>query len=490
MPEELKIAIIDDDRMSSHNWNILLNFIGETPVMMTGGNWQQMMDMESDSNIVAVMIGNLMESTFNENAVAELIQAIHSWHHEIPILLNGHDKELENLPEASKDLIIEIPKASANYQVILKSFKKARQLRGFASTELKSSLISETGTAMFRSLVGDSEVMQELRKLINQVADKNVNVLVLGESGTGKEIVARNLHYHSGRGDEAFVVVNCAAISEELLFGMELGFNGAKESRMGYFEKAAGGTLFLDKINDMPLEIQAKVMAALENQCFEKVGGTESIPISARIVAATHRNLEEKISTGQFREDLFYRLSVVPVQVPALKEHIEDIPDLVVELIARLEHQDDNSIRFNSSAMLSLQRHAWAGNVRELTNLVERLSIVRTNDVIAVNDLPVEYRHVRADEIARMEGTDGGLEEAEGGSGNGEDSSALSPGSGVQVLQPLTETNLEQYLENFEKHLIRVALDDSTGMLSFAAQRLELSEESLQEKMQHFSLSA
>lgn len=195
---------------------------------------------------------------------------------------------------------------------------------------------------LFRSMVGRSEAISQIRHLIEQVAATDASVLILGESGTGKEVVARNIHYHSSRGKGPFVPVNCGAIPPDLLeselFGHEKGaFTGAISTRKGRFELAEGGTLFLDEIGDMPMSMQVKLLRVLQERCFERVGGSGTIKANVRIVAATHRNLEDMIKQNLFREDLYYRLNVFPIEMPALRERIEDTPLLLQELLARME---------------------------------------------------------------------------------------------------------------------------------------------------------
>ncbi|MEJ2756680.1 MAG: sigma-54-dependent Fis family transcriptional regulator, partial [Gammaproteobacteria bacterium] len=250
---------------------------------------------------------------------------------------------------------------------------------------------------LFRSLVGTSRVVVKVRELMAQVADKDVNVLITGESGTGKEVVARNLHYNSHRRHKPFVPVNCGAIPAELLeselFGHEKGaFTGAVVARPGRFELAEGGTLFLDEIGDMPLHMQVKILRVLQERTYERVGSAKTHTADVRIIAATHRNLMSHIEAGTFREDLYYRLNVFPIEMPALRERPEDIPLLLNELIARIENEKRGSIRFNSAAIMTLCRHDWPGNVRELANLVERLVITHPYGVIGVKELPARFR--------------------------------------------------------------------------------------------------
>ena len=250
---------------------------------------------------------------------------------------------------------------------------------------------------LFRSLVGTSRAVQMVRKMIQQVANSEANVLILGESGTGKEVVARNLHYYSNRRDKAFVPVNCGAIPGDLLeselFGHEKGaFTGAISARQGRFELAEKGTLFLDEIGDMSLNMQVKLLRVLQERTFERVGSNKSIEADVRIIAATHRNLEEAITEGKFREDLFYRLNVFPIEMPPLRDRVEDIPLLVNELIRRIEHEKRGSVRLTQGAILALCQYNWPGNVRELANLVERLAILFPFGVVDVGDLPEKFQ--------------------------------------------------------------------------------------------------
>ncbi len=250
-------------------------------------------------------------------------------------------------------------------------------------------------------MVGESPVMRHLREQVLLAAPTNGRVLVLGENGTGKELVARTLHAHSRRRTEPFVEVNCAAIPEELieseLFGHTKGaFTGAVADRRGRFEHAHGGTIFLDEIGDMSLKTQAKVLRALQEQVIHPVGGTASVRVDVRVVAATNKDLQEEIGAGRFREDLFFRLNVVPIFVPPLRDRADDVPRLAEHFMATLAAEYGRRVkRFAPEAMARLQRYGWPGNVRELHNVVERLlimvheSIVTLQDVSFVGDAPM-----------------------------------------------------------------------------------------------------
>ncbi len=254
----------------------------------------------------------------------------------------------------------------------------------------------------FDGLVGETPAVQNVRFLIEQVSKTDANVLILGESGTGKEVVARNVHLLSRRREGPFVPVNCGAIPGELLeselFGHEKGaFTGAISARKGRFELAQGGTLFLDEIGDMPLQMQVKLLRVLQERSYERVGGSKSIQADVRVIAATHRNLEDMIESGKFREDLYYRLNVFPIENPSLSERADDITLLLKELTRRVSEVSGTSVKFTERAIESLKIHSWPGNIRELSNLVERMVIMFPDKVVDVSDLPRKYQHIEVE---------------------------------------------------------------------------------------------
>jgi len=249
-----------------------------------------------------------------------------------------------------------------------------------------------------QEIVGKSPVIEELRQQIAVAAPTTGRVLIHGESGSGKELVARAIHARSTRAEGPFVEVNCAAVPEELieseLFGHERGaFTGAVARRRGKFELADGGTLFLDEIGDMSLKTQAKVLRVLEEQAFERVGGKETIRVDVRVITASNQNLQEQIAAGRFREDLFYRLNVIPIEVPALRKRKEDIPALVEHFIALFSAENGRRPKtIAAEALAYFLTYDWQGNVRELRNMVERLVIMAPRDVIGPEDLPPPLR--------------------------------------------------------------------------------------------------
>ncbi|WP_299660219.1 sigma-54 dependent transcriptional regulator [uncultured Psychromonas sp.] len=365
--------------------------------------------------------------------------------------------------------------------------------------------LSKANKYLITSLVGKGLRIQEIRYLVEQVAESNANVLILGESGTGKEVVARAIHEVSGRNKGPFVPVNCGAIPAELLeselFGHEKGaFTGAFSARKGRFELAEGGTLFLDEIGDMPMPMQVKLLRVLQERTFERVGGNKSLQADVRIVAATHRNLEEMIIAGSFREDLFYRLNVFPIEKPALRDRQEDIPLLLQELLSRLEKEHKATLRFTQRALDSLMKHPWPGNVRELSNLLERLLILHSNKIVDVTELPVKYRYLdeqgEAVEHIHYNPEEEALMERDALSGMFGDAPILSDESemhdeslGFLGHLPAEGMNLKNKLVEFEIEMIRQAIDSQDGVVSHAAELLSMRRTTLVEKMKKYGLN-
>jgi sigma-54 specific flagellar transcriptional regulator A len=249
----------------------------------------------------------------------------------------------------------------------------------------------------YRGPSGQSDAIRQVNALIDQVSAHESSVLILGESGTGKEVVARAVHHSSPRRHRPFIAVNCGAIPADLLeselFGHEKGaFTGAVATRKGRFELAEGGTLFLDEIGDMSLPMQVKLLRVLQERTFERVGSALQFRCNVRIIAATHRNLEDAIERGAFREDLFYRLNVFPIEMPALRSRIEDLATLIRDFSDLNVAAGRQRVQLSTAAVECLVRYGWPGNVRELGNLIERLSILCAGRVVGAADLPPRYR--------------------------------------------------------------------------------------------------
>jgi sigma-54 specific flagellar transcriptional regulator A len=322
--------------------------------------------------------------------------------------------------------------------------------------------------------------MAVVRRLIEQVAPFNTNVLITGESGTGKEWAARYLHALSPRHDRPFVPVNCGAIPADLLeselFGHEKGaFTGAIAARVGRFEAAEGGTLFLDEIGDMSLPMQVKLLRVLQERVYERVGSNRSRTCDVRIVAATHRNLEEAIRSGRFREDLFYRLNVFPVELPPLRERKEDLEELISVLLERCRELGQQPVRLTAGALRILRCYDWPGNIRELANLMERLCVLYPGQSVDIAGLPRRYTvHAPLREADR-------------------EAIASSAAAGPQpqdIELPTGGVPLKDYLENIEIALIRRALIQSEGVVAHAAEQLQVGRTTLAEKMKRYGIVA
>ncbi|NOQ86398.1 MAG: response regulator [Deltaproteobacteria bacterium] len=317
----------------------------------------------------------------------------------------------------------------------------------------------------FKNLIGDSEVMQQSFQFIEKIAATNSTVMICGESGTGKELVARAIHYNSDRRNEPMVPVNCGAIPEDLLeselFGYEKGaFTGALKTRIGRFELANGGTVFLDEIGDMSPALQVKILRVLQEHEFERLGGVKSIKVDIRVIAATHRDLEKAVKQGTFREDLYYRLNVIPFILPPLRERGSDIPLLTNHFIGKFNIEKKQNINgISPEALKCLTRYHWPGNVRELENLIERLVILKGEGVIEQEDLPEKILGAEwSDAVPSMD----------------------IPDSGISFNTAVSE---------FERELILRALKKTNWIKNRAAKLLQLKRTTLVEKIKKIQLT-
>jgi sigma-54 specific flagellar transcriptional regulator A len=357
---------------------------------------------------------------------------------------------------------------------------------------------------------GTSVLIRDVISLIRQVSGHDSTVLVLGESGTGKEVCARAIHDLSPRRNRPFVAVNCGAIPGDLLeselFGHERGaFTGAVSARKGRFEIAEGGTLFLDEIGDMSPTMQVKLLRVLQERVFERVGNQAPMRCNVRIIAATHRNLEDSITRGTFREDLFHRLNVFPIEMPALRARIEDLPLLVRDCIATNLSEGRGRVQLSPRALGALALCQWTGNVRELANLIERLSIVCAGRIVEVRDLPPKYRppvdwtlEVKAldpasicvEEIRALndETALSVLEEVELERVQQQVSSNTRGASSSIMALPDEGLDLRAHLLTIERQLIEQALQRSRGTVAQAARLLNLRRTTLVEKMRKLGM--
>ena len=383
-----RVLLVADDADRSIRLQTILEFL-ECEVV-TAHAPEQVLNVGSEPLLACLLSGG----THGDGAKALRAQWLQVLEQipDMPLVLVGDTQGFNPLPNALQARVVRKVEYPARFPEWADALQSARNW--FANGGFGN---DAAALELFRSLVGRSPPMQKIRQMVGQVACTDANVLILGETGTGKEVVARSIHNASSRRGKPFVAVNCGAIPADLLeselFGHEKGaFTGAYSSRQGRFELAEGGTLFLDEIGDMPAAMQVKILRVLQERTFERVGSNRSIHCDVRIVAATHRDLEDAIEHGDFRADLYYRLNVFPIEMPPLRARRSDLPLLTSELIARLEAEGRGSVRLAESALSALAAYPWPGNVRELANLVERLSITHPGATVEAAELPAKFR--------------------------------------------------------------------------------------------------
>jgi len=368
----------------------------------------------------------------------------------------------------SIDLALEAMKAGA-YDYVGKPFKPDEVVLALRKAEEREALRRENralkeqihGAAQFQSILAKSPAMEEIFRTITKIADFKTTVLVTGESGVGKELVARAIHQRSSRKDRPFVAINCGAIPENLLeselFGHKKGaFTDAAADRRGLFEEASAGTLFLDEIGELPLNLQVKLLRALQEESIRRLGDTKDVKVDVRIIAATHRDLAAEAKAGRFRDDLYYRINVLPIAIPPLRARREDINLLIDHFVARNNVRLGTQIRgLSSEARRVLLEHAWPGNVRELENTIERAMVLADGDVLDTADLPERLRE------------------------------ALDP---VQVQLASGELSIKKTTTAIEEILIRRALQKTNGNRTRAAEILEISHRALLYKIKDYNI--
>jgi sigma-54 specific flagellar transcriptional regulator A len=481
-----KLLVVDDNAQDRHNISTILEFVGEGCKVISS---EQARKVDWSLQWSGCIIGSIKGNSFSTLLNEKLVYANH-----IPLLvISKHNHPVDQLTNFVGELDLPL-----NYPQLSDALRHGKEFLGRKGVQVTSSTRKNT---LFRSLVGKSSSIQEVRHLIEQVSSTDANVLILGESGTGKEVVARNIHYHSKRRSGPFVPVNCGAIPPDLLeselFGHEKGaFTGAITARKGRFELAEGGTLFLDEIGDMPMAMQVKLLRVLEERCFERIGGISTIQADVRVVAATHRNLDSMIDDDSFREDLYYRLNVFPIEMPALKDRKEDVPLLLQELMARMEAEGSMPICFTPRALNSLMEHQWPGNVRELANLVERMVILYPNSLVDVNHLPTKYRYSDIPEfqpefnsfVSEEEQERDALTELFSEDFSFDQRDDLFDNANAPQELPPEGVNLKELLADIEVNMISQALEAQGGIVARAADMLGLRRTTLVEKMRKYNL--
>ncbi len=375
----------------------------------------------------------------------------------IGIILTGY-ATIKNAVEAMKAGAYDYLAKPVKLEEVLMVIQKAVELRDLRreNLALKRQLKKKY---RFHNFVGDSPQMHKVFRTIEKVADSDSTILIFGESGTGKELVAKAIHYHSSRRDKPLIPVNCGAIPEELLeselFGHEKGaFTHAIRTRIGRFEMANGGTIFLDEIAEMSPQLQVKLLRVLQEQEFERLGGMRTIKCDVRIIAATNKDLEKAVKKGTFREDLYYRLKVIPIQIPPLRERRGDIPLLVHHFLEQMNKAKKKKIRgISKEAMEILEAYDWPGNVRELENVIERMVILAESDYLTVEDLPERIARTRV---------------------SLKPEASVIPDEGVSLSHAVSE---------YEKKLIISALEKTGWVKNRAAKLLKMNRTTLVEKI-------
>ena len=497
---DAKVIVIEPSDLEAITLQTLLRFLDLEPVHVRNLGELRQLALGGSQDYLAAIVAK-------ETVAAEgpaLVAQLRAMPQPLPVIFLSDDG-LPKIAESSSDLTwfhLELPVKQRRLSAVLNQAQNVR-----------SGHPAQPGAHRFRPS-GTSRPMRAVHRLIEQVAPFDTNVLILGESGTGKEMVARHIHELSGRTGHPFVPVNCGAIPADLLeselFGHEKGaFTGALSTRMGRFEFAEGGTLFLDEIGDMSLQMQVKLLRVLQERTFERVGSNRTIHCNVRIIAATHRDLDAAIIAGRFREDLYYRLNVFPVQMPPLRERLEDLPVLIDHLLQRQGHIAGRHIRLDKEAMNCLTRNPWPGNVRELANLLERLAILFPEQTVTAADLPERYRStgaarwfasgVRLAPVAPPAMVDALLEAGSMGTlpmenDDAEDSEFAVPAelSELELPHELPRggIDLKDHLSAIEVGLIRKALAEADGTVAGAARLLRMRRTTLVEKLRKYRLSA
>ena len=478
-----RILVIDQDMDRAERVATLLEFMEYAPRIVTELSDLDMSRTRRADDWLAVIIGDADAAELTKFAGWLTKQALHP-----PVLeLPGHAPDAAWRGRLHRETVwpLDYPLRRSQLQDAL---RRAAVNHAEAQARAASPRSGPTG---------HSACVIELNRMIDQVAPHDTTVLILGESGTGKEVAARAVHDRSKRRDKPFVAVNCGAIPADLLeselFGHEKGaFTGALSQRKGRFEMAEGGTLLLDEIGDMSMAMQVKLLRVLQERCFERVGGTQTIECDVRVIAATHRDLESRIADGQFREDLFYRLNVFPIETPALRERIDDLPELVAAITRQQTEQGRGRVALADDAVVTLQQHRWPGNVRELANLLERLAVLHPSGTVRAADLPARYRASAATETP-AEPVRTALRDVEPNAAVA--SLIAAPLAPALAGQPSVETalpedgiDLRNHIASIELQLIRAALAQAGGVVAHAAPLLGLRRTTLVEKMRKYGI--
>jgi two-component system nitrogen regulation response regulator NtrX len=412
----------------------------------------------------------------------DVLRKLHALDETLPVvMISGHGTTataVDAIRSGATDFL-DKPLSSERVIVTLRNALTQSELRT-ENRELRLAMESKY------EIVGSSPTLRHVLESVKRAAPTNATVMLLGESGVGKELVARTIHRNSPRNGQRFVQVNCAAIPEELieseLFGHEKGsFTGATEKQIGKFEQADRGTIFLDEVGDMSPKTQAKVLRVLQEQEVERLGSARTTKVDVRVISATNKNLEEAIQRGEFREDLFFRLNVIPITVPPLRERREDIPALVQHFAKRSSEEHNlKPRRFDSSAMDVLQRYRWRGNIRELRNAVERLLIMAPHDVIRAEDLPREYQSGGTASAAAARPVPAAVDD------NG---AAAAVNDARDIEAPASAGTLREFKDQAERAYLVQKLRENGWNISKTAEVIDTPRSNLYKKLEQYRIS-
>ncbi|NMO16999.1 sigma-54-dependent Fis family transcriptional regulator [Pyxidicoccus fallax] len=387
------VLVVDDDRANLDSVSRI--FQRENMATLSAANGTEALDLLRRPE-VAVMVTDLMMPNMDGQ---ELLRAARAIRPDVEVVLMTAYGTVETAVAAMKDGAYDFITKPLKRHALVKAVQKALEKRALvAENQSLKAKLAEISAVGGRSMVGQSPAFRAMLDTIRQAAPSTATVLLLGESGTGKELAARSVHEYSNRAKGPFVAVNCGALPENILeaelFGVERGaFTGAVARREGRFERASGGTLFLDEVGEMPLSAQVKLLRALAEGEIERLGGTQTVKVDVRLVAATNKDLQKEVAEGRFREDLYYRLNVVEIRVPALASRREDIPLLADAFLRRFAAKNGKVLRgFSQDALNVLENYAWPGNVRELEHAVERAVVLARGEVLEASDLPESVR--------------------------------------------------------------------------------------------------
>lgn len=468
---ESRILVLDADVGRSERIATLLDFMDFSPRVVADVSWVELASSRA-GDWVAIVLGDVGNGVAWERFVRWLaLQPLCP-----PILeLPGHASDAAWRAGAPADGVwqFDYPVRRSQLQDALRRASLQRLDRDARNTP-SSGPMGSSGAAL------------QLNRMIDQVAPYDTTVLITGERGAGKEVAARALHARSPRRDRPFVVVACGAIEPDAfeleLFGHEKGaFTGAVGLRKGQIESAEGGMILLDDIGDMPREVQAKLLRVLQERRFVRVGGVKPIDCDVRIVAATHRNLEEGIALGEFNEALFYRLNVFPIGVPALRERIEDLPSLVDDILGHLVRAGRGHVSLSDDAIAALRHYGWPGNVRELANLLERLTVLHPGATVCAADLPARYHAAKAS-LAQLTVPPSMVVQAPA-------VRSMAPHTmPANITLPPAGIDLRRFLAGIEQELLCAALAQAGGIVAHAASLLGLRRTTLVEKMRRHGI--